>query len=488
MSTSCATNSTTSHPSHENSPPGTPTDASHPKQPSLGSSAVPAPRSAASTIPCSSSSNPDNYRGGGLFWPTQAYLYARASKRYATYHLTEPTPAHGSIDGVPTVRPATPKEWHQQTRVDIAKASQHALTYHTPWLPRPTRSPPLDSVRLSQEPSTSGRHPTSPHSSSLPSSASRPPTTATSQPVQPSTATVATHYAPIRELRSPSRPVRSAPIGSPPSPHGIPASTRHTAQWHTGGTAIRTRYPGATLSETDLSSAYVLGPRTIRDVLALHNRGVDTTALRSDGTPVRSDTAGILHRRPTHAYGVVLIGKETRRIDRVGILQGPDYITYHHPTLAADPRSAPQSRRGRRPPAPHRHRLRSTDQHRPARHRHGSDAHEGRPRTTDKMARPRPKTRASRQNGEPGSESERRRGHRPLPLHYHDQPTLPFLRRATPRQAQSALPRPLPTSRVPEAPRAPANRLASPRRQVGHHLEVCFLDRAAVACGCGAQL
>ena len=106
----------------------------------------------------------------------------------------------------------------------------------------------------------------------------------------------------------------------------------HTAEWHahTTGDPIRVRYPGATLSETDLSTTYVLC-RTIRDVLALHNRGVDTTAIPIDGTPACSDTAGILHRRPTHAYGVVLIGKETRRIDRVGILQGPDYTTYHHP-------------------------------------------------------------------------------------------------------------------------------------------------------------
>ena len=82
------------------------------------------------------------------------------------------------------------------------------------------------------------------------------------------------------------------------------------------------RFPGLRLSEDDLYSTSVRG-RTMRQVFLKHARVHDPLGFDAKDNPCNHSTAGLIHRHPTTVLGVVVTGKETRDLDRVGILEPP---------------------------------------------------------------------------------------------------------------------------------------------------------------------
>jgi hypothetical protein len=115
----------------------------------------------------------------------------------------------------------------------------------------------------------------------------------------------------------------------------------HALDWRDAATGrpIEVNTEPATITTTDLLDVWVT-IRSMRGVFAAHARGYDATALGPDGEACGARAVGLLRPSPTTGHGVYLIGKETRRMQVVGILQDPEYVTYAEPDPWPDVRAA----------------------------------------------------------------------------------------------------------------------------------------------------
>lgn len=95
------------------------------------------------------------------------------------------------------------------------------------------------------------------------------------------------------------------------------------------GEALRPRIARDELSEADLRvepGRVLCG--TVGEALRRDRRRIERKALTPDGEPCRAGTVGLLTPAPTDAYRVVLIGKETRDLERASVTEDPVTTLY----------------------------------------------------------------------------------------------------------------------------------------------------------------
>jgi hypothetical protein len=104
-----------------------------------------------------------------------------------------------------------------------------------------------------------------------------------------------------------------------------------TATWRdlTSGEPLHPRLPGQKLTEGDL---HAQPGRVLIDTLGSKlehdRRRREAKSLDADGNPCGPDTIGPLQPAHTDSHRHVLIGKETRNLDRAGITEDPTYTLY----------------------------------------------------------------------------------------------------------------------------------------------------------------
>jgi hypothetical protein len=90
---------------------------------------------------------------------------------------------------------------------------------------------------------------------------------------------------------------------------------------------------GGALREADLiatASGRILG-ETVGQALERNSRRPEGKALDQQGSPCSRATVGLLQPAPTDAIRFVLIGKETRNLERAGITDDPVHTLYCDP-------------------------------------------------------------------------------------------------------------------------------------------------------------
>jgi hypothetical protein len=273
---------------------------------------------------------------GGPSWPTQAYLWALAPKRYDVYQLRKP----GLSSGVGWVAEPSEEDIRTLTEVIVVKASEHALTYRDPtgndnkvWVNEGTEY--LNRKDLGyiaperewfDEPGLFVITLTDPQDLAK--------------------------IAGPKDRRNPLRPWSRVAVGVPvyrsaddkrvvPVAPWFEGANPHALDWGdaASGERIDVRTETAKIATTDLLDTWVT-IRSMRGVLAAHARGYDATALGPDGEWCGARAKGLCQPAPTTGHGFYLIGKETRRMQVVGILQDPEYVTYAEPNPWPDVRAA----------------------------------------------------------------------------------------------------------------------------------------------------
>jgi len=269
---------------------------------------------------------------GGPSWPTQAYLWPVAPKRYALCQLTRPGPSFSVRDGVMW---PTEDDLRRLTKVRVVRASEHALTYMPPagagpnyveegfeYLIRRDLGLPLKEPGWFAEPALFR--------------------ISIAHPEQLAAFEVGKRRTRRSVLRPFSRMAVGVPLSGPSHGEGriTPVAPWHqgfgvpTGRWHDlrTGDPVEVRVPRAALTERDLMGERVL-IRSMWDVFLRHARRADPTKTGPDGATCGPDTAGVLTTIPTTAHGVFLVGKETRRLPLVGITQDPEYVVYAEPDI-----------------------------------------------------------------------------------------------------------------------------------------------------------
>ena len=95
------------------------------------------------------------------------------------------------------------------------------------------------------------------------------------------------------------------------------------------GEPLRLRIAGEILGEADLRvepGRVLCG--SVGEALRRDHRRTEKKALAADGAPCRAGTVGLLTPAPTDAYRVVLIGKETRNLERASVTEDPVTTLY----------------------------------------------------------------------------------------------------------------------------------------------------------------
>jgi hypothetical protein len=281
----------------------------------------------------------ENYDGGPA-WPHQAHLYAISSKNYDIYTTHQAGPHVEIHNGHPVVI---------QPRLDVldltvVKASEHSLGHLLdPRTNDPDTGSP-DWIRTTRE-----RYlkldlglPTEP-----------PPWLD-----EPSLSVIRlTHPVELRQLGKLSRRLRGAlrpwsriTIALPLSRTRRADGTRLTpaAPWHDGfdpltakwfdlttGEPIHIHIAAGDIPESSLSPGGRMPVQTIRTTIAGNLRRPESKAVTPNGEPCSPETRGPLVPAPTDAHKIILIGRETNNLDRVGITEDPSYTTLSDPDQTA---------------------------------------------------------------------------------------------------------------------------------------------------------
>jgi hypothetical protein len=247
----------------------------------------------------------------------QLYLDATASKSYQLYALTdhqppELVPVKVSEHGLGHLRPpdtaeASSSGWIEEGKSYLLRAALGLPAEQPPWWDEPalsiiTLNRPDELHRLEKTRQTRKQR----------------------NEIRPFCRLAVAHPArPYARTEDGSRRTPVAPFHAGFNPA--------TAAWRdlTTGQPLRIRLAHGELTETDLRAepGRVL-TESIGTAIERDRRRCEAKALGPDGGSCGADTIGKLQPAPTEALRAVLIGKETRNIDRAGVTEDPTHTIY----------------------------------------------------------------------------------------------------------------------------------------------------------------
>ena len=281
----------------------------------------------------------ENYDGGPA-WPHQAHLYAVSSKNYDIYTTHQAGPHVEFHDGHPVVIQPSP----DVLDLTVVKASEHSFGHLLDPRTGDPETGSSDWIRTARE-----------HHLKLDLGL---PSELPAWLDEPSLSVIRlTHPDELKQLakvdrrhRRALRPWSRIVIAHPLHRARKKDGTRLTpaAPWHDGfdprrakwsnlatGDPIRIHIAAGELPESSLSPGGRVPVQTIRTTVAGNLRRPESKATTPNGEACRPDTRGPLVPAPTDAHKIILIGRETNNLDRVGITQDPTYTALSDPDETA---------------------------------------------------------------------------------------------------------------------------------------------------------